>query len=335
MHSAASDGTGPPDEIYARAWVRGYDFASLTDHDYIVGSRRFPSSFDEIAWVTDAFNAREGFTTLHAFEWTTPPLPKGHGHRNVYFRGSRPVHTCGNRSGCPDTQSLWTGLKGEAAMAIPHHTSWTGTDWTHVKSDLQPQFEVVSVHGACERKGNLPIESRGDLDGMYAVDGLARGLRFGFVGGSDAHGLLFHHGIGRLRDPWAQGLTGVLIGPDAGDPRELLFDAIKARRTFATSGLRQPLTFRAGEVPMGKTGAVSRPVEIHFQAPGYDRLVVVRDGRDLTELRIDAGGTGKWVDKQVEPGKHTYYLRALAGQGEGFMGMAWASPVFIEVKAKE
>ena len=33
MHSALSDGTGPPDEVYARAFVRGLDFAVLTEHD--------------------------------------------------------------------------------------------------------------------------------------------------------------------------------------------------------------------------------------------------------------------------------------------------------------
>ena len=60
---SATDATGPPDEIYARAWVRGYDFAVLTDHDVLVGRRLFPSLQDEIAWITDAFDKKKDFST--------------------------------------------------------------------------------------------------------------------------------------------------------------------------------------------------------------------------------------------------------------------------------
>ncbi len=331
MHSAATDATGPPDEIYARAWVRGYDFAALTDHDVLVGRRLSPSLQDEIAWVTDAFNKKEGFSTLHAYEWTTKSLPKGCGHRNVYFRGHAPSPICGSRDRCPDTEKLNRYLKNERAMAVPHHTGWTGTDWKNTDDSVQRHFEIVSVHGANEHPGDQAIKSRGGMRGMFARDGLEAGHKFGFVGGSDAHGLLWHHGIGRKRDPWACGLTGVLA---KNNNRSEIFDAMYARKTFATSGAKMRALLRVGDVTQGGEGKVRPPVELHYGVYGtapLDRFEVVRDGKVVfsAEPRGEAA-VGKWQDENVKPGPHVYYLRAVQGGGKE-LDMAWASPVFVSV----
>jgi len=329
MHSAATDATGPPDEIYARAWVRGYDFAALTDHDVLVGRRLSPSLQDEIAWITDAFDKKKGFSTLHAYEWTTKAMPKGYGHRNVYFRGHAPSPICGSRDGCPETKRLNRALNKQRAIAVPHHTAWTGTDWKNADDKIQRQFEIVSVHGANEHPGDQLIKSRGGMPGMFAQDGLEAGHKFGFVGGSDAHGLLWHHGIGRKRDPWACGLTGVLAKANS---RAEIFDALYARKTFATSGARMRIMLRVGEVAMGGEGNARSPVEVHYGVYGtapLDRLEVVRDKKVVfsAEPRGEAAA-GKWVDENVRPGPHVYYLKAVQG---GNLDMAWASPVFVTV----
>jgi hypothetical protein len=331
MHSAATDGTGPPDEIYARAWVRGHDFAALTDHDVIVGRRLFPSLQDEIAWLTDVFDAKEGFSTLHAYEWTTPALPQGSGHRNVYFRSHAPLAICGSRDRCPDTKSLNRFLKGERAVAVPHHTSWTGTDWKNADPGIQRLFEIVSVHGVSEYAGNRPIRSRDQMKGMFAQDGLGLGLKFGFVGGSDAHGLLWHHGIGRKRDPWSCGLTGVLA---KGNSRSELYDAMYARRTFATSGEKLWVLLRVGEVLMGGESKLRSPVEVHYGVFTTRPLAYFEIVRDTEVVfRAEPGGDvagGRFKDENVPPGPHVYYLRAVQGEGEE-VDMAWASPVFVTV----
>jgi len=57
----------------------------------------------------------------------------------------------------------------------------------------QPLVEIISVHGAFEFMGNKPIPHRGGKKDCFVQDGLARGLRFGIVGGSDSHGLIWHH----------------------------------------------------------------------------------------------------------------------------------------------
>lgn len=349
MHSAATDGTGPPDEIYARAWVRGYDFAVLTDHDVLAGRRLFPSLQDEIAWITDVFNARENFSTLHAYEWTTPALPKGSGHRIVYFRSHAPRPLCGYKDRCPNTKKLNRALKKGLAIVVPHHTSWTGTDWKNADPGLQRLFEMVSVHGANEYPGDQPIPSRGKMEGMYAVAGLRAGLKFGFVGGSDAHGLLWHHGIGRKRDPWSCGLTGVVARKNS---RESLFDAMYHRKTFATSGEGMRILLRVGDVCTGDEGELRPPVEVHYWVFGtrlLSYLEVVRDGEVV--FRAEPKGNtvlrdgklvscperkleeaeGKWIDENVPPGPHVYYLRAVQETPGQELDMAWASPVFVTV----
>jgi hypothetical protein len=197
MHSAISDATGTPDEVLARAFIRGLDFAVLTDHDTVGGSRMLPSEYAEVAWTTDQFNIRQGFATLHAYEWTTPALPSGSGHKNVYFEEYGPTEPFTTGNGHPDTTSLYQKLRNEKAFAVPHHTPWTGVDWESFDEKIQRHFEVVSVHGGSdEPKG--PIENRGHLEGMYAVDGYKKGLRFGLIAGSDGRDdILFNNEEGK------------------------------------------------------------------------------------------------------------------------------------------
>ncbi|RMG15851.1 MAG: hypothetical protein D6729_11900 [Deltaproteobacteria bacterium] len=337
MHSAASDGTGPPDEIYARAFVRGLHFAVLTDHDYVVGSRLFPSEHAEIAWITDLFDGFEGFTTLHAYEWTTPPRPRGSGHRNVYFRGHAPTPVYGYRDGYEDTPALNRALRRERAFTAPHHAAWTGTDWEHFDETVQRHFEIVSVHGAFERPGEQRIRPRGDKQEGFATYGLALGAHFGFLGGSDAHGLLFHHGIGRRRDPWRHGLTGVVV---QGHGRAALWDALYARRTFATSGRPWIALAAVDGIPMGGegkagTGQGGRPtVRWHVKGPGpLSELAILRDGEVVHEVPVSGeASSGRWIDAEVSPGAHSYYLRAVEGTEGPDLDMVWTSPVFVTVE---
>lgn len=314
MHSAISDGTGPADEIYARAFVRGLEFAVLTDHDYIVGSRLIPSEHDEIAWITDRFNALDGFATLHAYEWTTPGVPKGSGHQIVYFRGAAPVEVFGYKDVAPDTSALNRALADERAFTAPHHTSWTGTDWDQYDPAIQRQFELVSVHGLSERVGDQRLPSRGEHEDGFAVDGLKKGHRFGFIAGSDGHGLLWHHGQGRRRDPWVQGLSGVVV--DRLD-REALFDAMYARRTFATTG------------PPMRVHTSLEATTLKWDTLGTRELVsvtLVSDGVDVKTLAVTGRNAhGSWT---VEPNAKSHYIRVEQTSSDDVPDLAWSSPVF-------
>ena len=123
--------------------------------------------------------------------------------------------------------------------------------------------------------------------------------------------------------------TGVLAGNNS---RSEIFDALYARKTFATSGARMRIMLRVGEVAMGGEGNVRSPVEVHYGVYGtapLDRFEVVRDGQVVfSGSPKGEAAVGKWLDENVPPGPHVYYLRAVQGDN---LEMAWASPVFVTV----
>lgn len=331
MHSAASDATGPPDEILARAWVRGLDYGVMTDHDNIVGHPQPVSEQDELAWLADVFNAKDGFSTLQAYEWTTPPIPKGFGHRNVYFRDYPPDCWCKYKGRCHSSAALFHKLRHGKAIAIPHHTKWTGTDWDGVDEGIQRQFEMVSVHGANETTALQLIRSRGTMKGMAAQDGLARGLHFGFVAGSDAHGLLWHHGISRKKNPW---LTGLTIAYAKSCTRHGIFDAIYNKRTVATSGVRILVEADVSEAPMGTAVRTTAPVQVRYRVlastPGFE-VEVIRDSKVVySQKESTKHASMDWMDKDVGPGDHYYYIR-VTQRADSSVEMAWSSPVFVTI----
>ncbi|MED5374018.1 MAG: hypothetical protein VX899_23575 [Myxococcota bacterium] len=332
MHSAMSDATGPADEIYARAWSRGLDFATLTDHDYVIGSRMLPSEHEEQAWLTELFGRLPGFVTLHAYEWTTPLLPKGSGHRNLYFKGWAPTPILGFKDGAPDTKALNQGLAPEQVFSVPHHTSWTGTDWENFDPRIQRNFEIVSVHGLSEQAGDQVIASRGDMSGMFAYDGLGQGLDYGFVAGSDGHGLIWHHGIARRPDPWTQGLTGVLAEQGT---REGLWEALYDRHTCATSGapMGAVLTLSTGEVNGTQTTATG-PLSFTWEAAGsrtLQEIHILRDGQVVHRVAGDSlRQSGSWTDSPPA-GDHFYVLRVVQAQDQWTPDAAWSSPIFVTV----
>lgn len=320
MHSATGDGTGPPDEVYARAVVRGLDFAVMTEHDFVLGSRLFPSEQEEIAWLTELFNTVEHFTTLHAYEWTTPPLfREGSGHRNAYFKGFAPSPAPSHKGEAPDTKALWAALDGQEVFTAPHHTTWTGTVWEDADPSIQRHLEIVSVHGLSEAPWQTEIPPRGDQAEGFAVVGLET-LPFGFLGGSDAHGLLWHHGIGRKEDPWACGLTGVLSEENS---RVALWNAMYARHTFATSGSRTSAVVTLGE---STNGDPASPGLLSWTAVGTElsQLQVVVDGEVVhTESLSGRSATGTWDLNEF----HTVYIRVV-DQVDGLPELAWSSPLF-------
>ena len=322
-----SDGIRCPEELYAFARDEGFlDFGAITDHVEAVTDRQW----DYFVAVTNDYNEDGRFATLVGLEWTQHKA----GHRNVYYRGDRgPVI----RSTDPHTHELcdlWRALdqlEGIEAIAVPHHSAneTMGCDWSlGWNPKYEKAIEVYSVWGSSERHrddGNpRPIQSLGgEVQGRHVVDALKLGFRVGFVGGGDVHdgrpGDAMHNESYPPKDfeTWPQGLTACLA-PSLS--RENVFDAIRDRRTYATTHSRIYLDVREAE----QGGVHTLQVEAASEE-GIREVVVVRNGEDSD--RLLPSDDPRVVQATAAPGTlgegEFCYMRVVTEQGN----MAWSSPV--------
>ena len=318
QHSAHSDGVGSADETYLRARYRyGDDFAALTDHESFLGKRIGPGEWAYLQAVAEQHNDPGEFATIVAYEWTGKAFP-GPGHKCVYLPG--PGFPIVSRDRVPEGKELVARIREQGAVTGPHHIGWTGADASGHEPVGQPIWEICSCHGCYESPGN-PLGYRGELDDQFAKPMLDRGLRFGFIANSDSHGLLWHHGECRKRDPFRTGLTAVLASERT---REAILDAIRSRRCYATSGAKILLDVRADGHPMGSEVANAGPAEVHVRAVGTTDV-------DCVELVTPQGVVASEQPRSpsvtfVSSVSASYvYCRVTQSDGE----MAWSSPIFF------
>jgi hypothetical protein len=321
QHSAHSDGIGSAHEAYLRARYRyGDDFIALTDHESFLGKRTGPGEWEYLQRVAEHYDAPGRFATLYAYEWTGKMYP-GPGHKCVYFptRGLPIV----SRDDVPEGKALVARIRELGGFASPHHIGWTGADEPGHDDLGQPLWEICSCHG-CYEHVDHPLGQRGELREHMADEMLRRGHRFGFTASSDSHGLLYHHGEARKRDPYRTGLTAVQARALT---REALMEALVARRCYATSGAKIMLDVRANGAPMGSELPELAPADFVIEAIGSDEISAVeligkegclfRAEPKARELRLEARALSSFV-----------YARVTQRDGE----MAWSSPIFFGPK---
>jgi hypothetical protein len=215
------------------------------------------------------------------------------------------------------------------ALAFPHHVGWTGADMENHDCEVQTCWEIVSCHGAYERQGGDWIGTRGDdKSGQFVADALDAGLRFGFAGGSDGHGLNWHHGVCLKKDSHRSGLTAVFAEEAS---REAVLDALRRRRCYATSGVKIGLWFEVEERPMGEEITAAGPVRfrvvVQATAPIKSLVIVTNGGK---EIDLEAAGTAVDLHGTLLPpaacGWCYYFVRVVQKDGE----IAWSSPIWLD-----
>ncbi len=324
-HTRLSDGTGTPEDYYLFAReVSGLDIAALTDHaDY--GTMPLKGApWDRIKRAASAAHDPGRFVTFLAFEWTNWE----YGHRNVYYRdGDGPViRSIDEESNTP--QELWKLIEPYEAMTIAHHVGGgpVPTDWSVEPGQMERLVEICSIHGSSEYYGGEKCIYR-PVKGAFVRDALGKGYKLGIMASGDTHD--GHPGKRTAGTP-ATGIMGV-FAPTL--TREAVWDAMKKRHVYGTSGPKIILFFRVANSPMGSETswpAEKGPVPISVMAVGCAEIAgveIIRNG-DLLFREVDLGFVARILLEDPKPpkGANWYYARIVQNDGN----MAWSSPVWVE-----
>ena len=336
-HSMFSDGMIWIDDQYEYMRdVSLLDFGAVTDH----GEKSYGFTEDMVIPYADRFYEPGSFVTFCASEWTRG---FGYGHKNNYFLDGFGVYAA-DRYKTPD--SLWGALEGKNVITPPHHTACrldigpAGYNGLDNDPEFQPCVEIYSVHGSSECIDNNPLPMAQGAERDRAVQYLIgeRGYKMGIYASSDAHVYMmgslmpdpemyqkdFNHRYGTaLMAVYASDLT-----------REGVFDGMKNRRTYGTTGERILLEFSIDGNQMGSEYLESGQPEIVVTVGGTDIL----DEVEIMKYSNSSGWERAYSDS---PGQNIcsfnyndmgfaedslYYVRVTQRDGE----MAWSSPIWVD-----
>jgi hypothetical protein len=311
------------DENYQhRRDLNRLDFAAITDHGYNLT----PYLWNYTAKLARVNEDPGRFVTFLAQEWTssfevyTKENPYGYyGHRNLILEDPYFPRWWNAFTGQTPAE-LWAELRRLKAgfLQIPHQLADTGNvpvDWRFTDEQAQPVAEIFQVRGSYEGFG-APRQAQRSIPapGRYLRDVWNDGKVIGVIASPDHGG-----GYGKAC-VWAEELS-----------RKSLLEAIRRRRTFATTAPRIVLDVRVNGHLMGEK--VSAPpggrveVKVHVRAPS--RITSVEICRNGEYIYVhQAGGREvdlSFLDASPPKGRTYYYVRVFQQDYE----IAWSSPVWL------
>ena len=321
---------GTLEENYQWAREDGWDFIAIADHDTFMSDKMWRQSIE----ASEKYNDPGTFAALFAYEWTS----FFYGQMNVYSTSPKlPLCRCTDYA-YDSPPKLWGALRkaGVPAFSVYHHMAAPGwaTTWDYNDPEMLPLIEIYSVWRSSETPDGYCTHSRKKLAGSTARDALARGFRVGFIGGGDTH---------QLR-PGTRGIAGVYA---AECTREAIWEALKAKRCYATTGVNIELEFSIAGVGMGGqitftpyTQDTLFPALVSARAKGtapIKRIEVIENGEvlycqhenfGLHEVEIHfqiENSVRKYNPSALSNPSRYYYLRVTQEDGN----MAWSSPIYF------
>lgn len=327
----------------AGRWLSGLDWTAAADH--VSNGRGSPGKWKEQIALCDLHDEPGRFATLPAYEAS---LKGGAGgDNNMYMLRWPDMFVDEYEQGNIGTlcEKMQAKLPPDEFFVAAHHTTRTGKhgeigDDVYPGPALMPVVEIHSKWGTSEYRGNPNPLHEIHAGPSYVVDLLNRGLKLGFIGGTDTHATMpggFGEDAGHIdRLP---GLTAVLA-PQLG--REAVFRAIQSRDCYATSleriyldvtvaGARPGQTIEwpdaraprkiaviaAGRSDLLSVDIVRNGETVHSQKPdSWQSSLDFTDGQDLHGICLDSRHLGRFV---------YYYVRITCTSG----AQAWSSPVWL------
>jgi hypothetical protein len=255
-HTGLEDaiGTAPRYYQYARD-VAFLDFGSLSGHDIALSA----AAWNIIRRETTAANRPGEFVAFMGYEWTV--LAQSGGHHNVFFRND-PGRYATFRD-APVLPDLYEKLRqietADNVLVIPH--AHEPGNWKLSDSELERLVEVYSMHGSFEYFGQRYLD---------------RGFRLGLIAASDDHS--GHPGNAPAMISNRGGLAAV-YAPRL--DRDAIWDGLRSRATYATSGKRPVVMFTVDGSNPGRSLPVGSVPTLEARVLGtaaIDHIDVIRNG---------------------------------------------------------
>ncbi len=321
VYHANGISVGTPDEGYAYARdVAGLDFAAMTD----TGSW-MKDCWVEIQESTNRNYEPGRFVTFKGFEFGSDL-----GHRNVIYRDCQ-VEPPLKALPSADLRTLFEYYRGRNdVLAIPHHPKvWT--DWDYHDPELEPIVEAYSCWGSSVEHAD-PLWHKSEKPGAGVYSALARGYRLGFIGSGDSHAGTPGRSYPQDRYWCVDQRSGFacVYAPEL--TREAIFDALRNRRCYATTGVRLILEFSVDDCPMGGELDVSDPAQprmIRVHAIGevpLKHLRIVKNNVELLRRELDRDEEYFEYADTTPACNGDFYFVHVAQSDEN---AAWSSPVWV------
>jgi hypothetical protein len=317
-----SGSIGRPGELYEYGRdVAGLDFMGVTDMYCYTKAEGWKETLEE----TRRFHVPGRFVTFKGYEYGAEV-----GHRNVIHRD---VDDEPALSAVPinNVKALFSYYQGRDVIIIPHHTKvWT--DWQYHDPVLEPIVEVYSAWGSGVEQVD-PLWHKAVKPGSGVFSALALGYRLGFIGSSDSHCGMPGRSYPADRY-WcvnAKGGYACVLATEL--TREGVFDALRQRQCYATTGVRMILEFSIDHVGMGNTLKVAGPnaarhLRVHAIGTDLDYLRIIKNNQELVRLPLsgDEAHFGFYDDQPAKSGDF-YFVRVVQKDEN----TAWSSPVWVQV----
>jgi len=355
--SVMGNGRQSPAFLYEYARDKaGLDFLAIADAAWKMSD----NDWSNHQTLADFYNVEGEFVAFMGAEWK--PNSEGVGYRSAFFKNSNVPSI--SKLASSDLGTFYNNLSGYNSIIFTEHPSYNevslaefNTNWNNLKTQINQSLELgiemYSEHGNAESFSlsttNGMISPAGVNSNSYVVDALKYGLKFSFLGNSNSNTSrpgLYAGELNRLNMPSVdidsssinnRGITGVI---STNLSRAAIFEAVKAGRTFATTGARIYMEFRSGSALMGDNITTETPT---FQVnviptTAFANVSLVRvliDSNTANAMQTvqtisisSSSGEQELIDETTtSASRYAYFIRVF--QEDGHCG--WSSPIYVTV----